>query len=367
MLYVVFTQLENSKIVKFEKIPFPQAVKLSQELEMEMREKKQEVNGEFYLLEEENNGEAIYSGTFKFGSYFAPNLFVHIKKKLPVIKTSKEKEKKRLALMAELEELVEEDLKKEEDLDSEIFGKLDKSKVSRLKRWQRRTIYGLGALFALSSIGILAFFFIQISAFNNEYQALSAEKEKQTDVIDKYQNALLGEEKTLNEYLSAKKLSNLKSNEKRIYAGYLADEKKFSELVDLYGGDPKLAATFLSNNKSVDVLKEFNEDYPTNEAKFDIAYAEEDFNKVLSIQNVEMTTQRSEKKTYAFLKTGNVEEAKAELENNNSDELSEKIAQYEQLNQAIADINKEMDEAKDDKKDDLEEEKEELQTEIDQI
>ena len=367
MLYVVFTQLEHSKIVKFEKIPFPEAVKLSHQIEMEMREKKQKIEGDFYLLEEDNNGEPIYSGTFNFGSYYAPNLFVHIKKKLPVIKTSKEKEKKRLALMADLEELVSDNYKQEENLENAWIRNLDKSKISRLKSWQRRTVYGLSLFFALATVGIFSFFIIQISSINNDYQALSAQNEEKEEIIDRYAGALLGKKDSLNAYLSDKVKSGLNDNEKRIYASYLADEKKFDQLVEVYDDDPKLAATFISNNKDTEILKEFNEDYPTNEAKYDIAYKDGNYNELLSIENVEMTSTRSEMKTYAYLKTGKIKEAKAELENNNSEDLANKISHFEQLNKAIADINEQIDDAKDDKKDDLKEEKEKLQSEIEKI
>ncbi|QHT48450.1 hypothetical protein M662_18810 [Bacillus sp. SB49] len=363
MLYVVFTQVEHSKIAKFEKIPFPEAVRLSQEIEKEMREKKEEVDGEFYLLEEDNNGDAIYSGTFRFGSYYAPNLYMHIKKKLPVIRTSKEKEKKRLALMAEMEELVSEEFKQEENVEEEAFRRLDRSRISRLKKWQRRTIYGLAAFFTLATVGTVAFFLLQIASFQAQYEEVAADKKAEEEAISRYEAALLGEDTSLKEYLAKQDLDELDGEEQKIYAGYLVEEEAFDKLVSLYEEDAKMAATFIANNQGIDALKAFNEAYPTNEAKFEIAYAEEEYDKVLSIENIETTKDRSEKKTYAYLKTGDIEKAKAELENNNSEELSEKIARYEEIDQSLADIDGDLKGAKEKEEKSLKAEKKELEAE----
>lgn len=297
MLYVVFTHLDHPKINKFEKIPFPKAVELTQGIEIEMRENKKEIPGEFHLLQDNSNGDSLYSGTFQFGSYFAPNLFIHIKKNLPSIKADKEKERKRLALMSEMDELIDDNYKKEENLEEDAFRNLDKSKISSLKKGARRTLYGLGLFFALACIVSNTFYLLQISSFNNTYQSVEAETEEQSEVINRYENALLGDRETLIKYLSEK--NDLETNEKQIYAKYLAEENNFDKLVELYNDDPKLVATFLTKYTDIEKLKAFHDAYPTNEAKFDIAYAENNYKEVISIENVEMTTERSEKKTHA--------------------------------------------------------------------
>lgn len=56
---------------------------------------------------------------------------------------------------------------------------------------------------------------------------------------------------------------------------------------------------------------------------------------MLNIQNVRMNVKRSEMKTYALLKLGKIDEAKLELNNNNSDELSKKITKYEVITAEI--------------------------------
>jgi hypothetical protein len=159
---------------------------------------------------------------------------------------------------------------------------------------------------------------------------------------------------------------DLNSQEKNIYAGYVADEGDFDKLNALFENDTSMVATFLSNHKT-DRLREYHDRYPTNEARFDLAFADENYEEVLKIENVDMSTERSKKKTYAYLKTGNLEKAKEELERNNSSEMKERIARYEELNAAIAKLDDKIDDAEEKDRKQLETEKKELLEELKSI
>ncbi|WP_332698419.1 hypothetical protein [Halalkalibacter lacteus] len=365
MLYVNFTRGKHSKIIKHERIPFPEAVKLSQEIEMEMREKNRTMESYFHVINP-NYEDDMYEGTFHFGSYAAPNLFIHIKKMLLVIKTDKEKEKIRLAFIAEMEELLDDQYKKEEDIQNDNLKNLDVSKISRLHRWQRRTIYGVAGFFALTTVGVFVYFFMQIAVFNQEYQTMASESDRQGQVINYYENALLGKTGELEQYLASLDMDDLNSQERNIYAGYVADEGDFDQLNALFENDTSMVATFLSNHKT-DRLREYHDRYPTNEARFDLAFSDENYDEVLKIENVDISTDRSKKKTYAYLKTGNLEKAKEELERNNSSEMKEKIARYEELNGAIAKLDDKIDDAEEKDRKQLETEKKALLEELKSI
>lgn len=345
MLFVIFTNVDHARITKFDKIAFKEAVQLTNEIEMEMRAKKKVLSGDFHLIREEDN-ETVYSGTFNFGSRYAPNLFIHIKKNLPKIRTNKEKERQRLLLMEEMEEQTEEAYKTEEDLSDDDLSNLDKSKISHLKRWQRRTVYGIGGFFALAFIGCLAFFMIQIASFQNEYKQVQATSEEQELLISNYEKALLNEQEDMITYLSEK--DELNEEQRLIYANYLSNNEQYEELVNLFDGDAKLALSYLSQvTDDIEKIQAFNEAYPTNEAEFEIAYANNNFEDLLAIEDVEMSVDRSKKKTYALLKTGKIEDARAELENNNDEELAEKINQYESLTEQIEDLNSQISDIED--------------------
>lgn len=368
MLYVVFTQLNHSKIQKYEKIPFDEAVKLSAELEMEMRRNKEKVPGVFSVIDSDNDNEALYAGTFNFGSYFAPNLYMHIMKNLPKIKRfgNKEKANKQIEFMRQMDNLISDDYKQEEDIDEQLFQNVDKDKISHLKKWQRWTVYVLGLFFAIAFVGTLSFFFIQIAAINADYHAMEKQLSSKEKSNNYYADALLGDEDKLKKYLSTKN-NKLTDQEKKLSAMFLANDEEYEKLVQLYNGDAKKVANFLSKNAEMDKLKAFNEEYPTNEAKFDIAYADKDYDKALSIDNYDVTPERSKKKTYAFLKTGKLDEAKKELENNNDEDLQKKVTKYEDLDKKINDLN---DKIKNDSKKDKrkhKKEKEKLEKEQSEI
>lgn len=349
MIYVIFNKMDKElkkSIPLYEKIEFNKAVELSAELEQKYREEKKQLKANFSIIEITKNDQRIElyeNGEFVFGSYFAPNLYIHIKKNLPKIRINKEKEKQKIIFMSKLEERLEEKYKEDEVIEDKELINLDKSRISYFKKWQRRTIYGIGLFFILLSIGLFAFFFIQIASINEDYQTLEKQKKELEKKTNVYATSLLGNDKKLGKYFESKE--KLDSDEKKIYVNYLLDKGDMEKALKVYK-DPSLLANFISKNKSIDVLKAFHEEHPTKEGKFDIAYENEDYETVLSIQDVENTVARSKKRTYAYLKTGEIEKAKEELENNNDDKLEKKINKYESIKMEINELNDKLESAK---------------------
>jgi hypothetical protein len=367
MLYVNFVQGKHDELPKHERIPFNDAVALSQKIEMEMREKKSKIASYFYVIDDEL-ADSLYEGEFVFGSYTAPNLFIHIKNNLPAIKTNKENEKLRLSFIADMEEATDEQYKQEEDMENDLYQHLDSTKISHLKRWQRRTIYGAAGFFAFASAGIFTFFFLQIASISNEVSSTTAEAEQQAEVITYYEQALLGEEETLEAYLSGKDTDALSNRETGIYARMVADNEDFETLNALYEEDTSLAATFLAQEADAETLRAYNEQYPTNEAQFDLAFADENYEELLEMKNVEINNRRSEMRTEALIEMGDLEGARAELENNTSSELADRLNRMEELNTQLADIDEQIDNLDEDDDEEeiqsLQEEREEAENEL---
>lgn len=362
MLYAVFIKLEHNSIKKFERIPFNNAVALTDKLEKECRESKKIIVGEFQLYESENDIIPIYEGIIEFGSYYAPNLFIHIKKKLPNIPDSKDAPITRLDLLAKMEDQTDEKFKIEEIIENEELMNLDRSKISKLKKWQRRTIYSASVIFLLLSIGLFTFFFMQIASFNKEYKALEKSEEKNNALVETYELALLGDKEQLNKFLSKEK--KLSRNENLIFTSLLIDKGNFKEALEINSGDASFVADFISKNKPIEKLKEFDKEHPTNEAKFDLAFAEKDFNTALGMTDVKMNTDRSKKRTYALLKVGNSEEALTELQNNNDKEMEKRVKKYISIQENIKKLDQEIENADDNEKTELEAEKEEMKNQL---
>ncbi|WP_054637763.1 hypothetical protein [Thalassobacillus sp. C254] len=369
MLYVNFVKGQHDKLPTHERIPFEKAVALSHDLEMEMREKKQTLASYFYVIDDELP-DSLYEGEFIFGSYAAPNLFIHITNNLPSIKTSKEHEKLRLSFIADMEEVVGDIYKVKEDPQLDTYKDLDQSKISRLNRWQRRTIYGVAGFFTLATFGVFTFFFFQIASANQEYQTMASETEERSQVIEYYEQALLGETEELEAYYAGRERDDLSSGETSIYAGFAASNDDFDTLNELFDQDTSLVATFLSQKQDTETLRAYDDQYPTNEARFDLAYVDEEYERLLQIENVEMNNDRSEKRIEAFLETGDIEGAREELEQHPSEEVEEKVNRYEELHDQLDDLNEQLesvDEDEEEERESLEEERENIQAEIEEL
>lgn len=366
MLYINFVQGNHENLPKHERIPFNEVVALSHKIESEMREKQSTIASYFYVIDDEM-ADTLYEGEFIFGSHSSPNLYIHIINKLQSIKTSKENEKLRLSFITDMEALVDEKYKKQDEMEENPFQDLDRTRISRLKRWQRRSIYGLTGVLGLACIGILAFFLIQVSSISEEAQASVAQVEEQEETIEYYEQALLGDEDNLESYFNEKEIESLSDRERNIYASLVADNQDFDTLNTLFENDNRLAATFLGQQGNIPALRAYNEQFPTNEARFDLAYAEEKYEEMLNVENVEINSRRSEMRTEALLKTGDIEAARQELENNSSTELAERVNRYGELDSEISDLNEQIENL--DKEEDeeeiktLEEQKESLENE----
>lgn len=342
MLYVNFTRGSHAKIRKHERMPFPQAVEISHEIEMEMRGKGEKLESYFYVIDTDYD-EAMYEGHFTFGSYQAANLFLHIKKQLPKIRVNKERERIRLAFIADLEESVDERYKIEEEFDPNEKN-LEWDKVSRLKKWQRRTVYGLTGFFAVTSVCVPAYFFIQLANLNQSYHASVANAEESKEVLDTYEGALLGNDEALYDYLDSLTQEEMSDAERNLYAGFVADAGEFEQLNTLFDQDHSLVASFLSIHRETETLQAYHEEYPTNEAMFDIAYVNEEFEEVTTIEDVDITQERSKKRANAFLQIGNAIEAESELSRfGATDQQANALKAYTTRQIRIDEINQEMD------------------------
>lgn len=333
MLNIVFFNSTNTeKIENFRQIPFSEAVALTENVERECRKEKKSFQAEFQVVDE--NGNIYYHGIFSFGSYDYQNVYHQVRETAPKIKLPKGEEHERQFLLEQIEKLTPAAYKEIEYVDK-TFINLEKTNISKLKKWQRVAFYLLAPA---ASIGCLAFAFmfnVQQSNFNEQLANEIEKTEINKQLIDHYEAALQGNKDSYLTYLE--KLNNDKKltenqqvlliNEYLIAGAY----DKAVELNDdvIYVETLLLANKEISNKEKANKIAAFNELYPTNEARFDLAYFEQNYELLLNVENVNMTVQRSEMKTYALLKLGKVEDAKKELNNNSNSVLSEKIVRYE--------------------------------------
>ena len=369
MLEVWFHGVEDKSIPNHKRIEFEKAVKLTHELEHKYREEKKIMSGNFTVISTKTDA-TLYAGTFNFGSYDYPNLYQQIKQMAGQIRVDRDKLADKTFLLDQIEKLTPEEYKKEEIIDKTLLN-LDKSKVSRLKKWQRVSVYAVSVIATIGLVTMTVLYIVQTAQNERELAKVNQDMAKQEELSKTYEAAIIGDAEPLKAYLSGKKLND---NQKVILGNLYLGEGDYEKAVEVMG-DPRQVVSMITESPKGDkekVLQAFNELFPTNEGRFDLAYLQKDYELMLNIPTVNMTKKRSEMKTYALLKTGKLDEAKAELASNNNPEMKEKIDKYEVLKAEISTLNEklEMEKTKKDKdeklvkkmSDELKKKNDELQT-----
>lgn len=336
MLQVLFSNVEDNLIPNHTRINFDQVVGMTHELELKCRDEKKVISSEFTVIAPETE-TTLYVGIFNFGSYDYPNVYHQIKDITQRIKVNKKNLADKTYLLEKIEELTPDEYKVEETIDKTLIN-LDKSKISRLKKWQRVVIYSFSALVTVGLVVLGSSFVLQKAQYEQALADGRKSVKANEEIVEVYETALLGNKEELEVYFDGKKLNE---NQQHILVDMYLKEDKYDKAVATLG-DPVEVETIILNDDfwangeaKIKKLKEFNELYPTNEARFDIAYFEKEYELMLNLPSINMTAKRSRMKTYALMKLGKIDEAKVELNNNNDERLTEKIDRYEILQAEI--------------------------------
>lgn len=86
-----------------------------------------------------------------------------------------------------------------------------------------------------------------------------------------------------------------------------------------------LIAGLLSQNQRFDDLATFNEKFPTPEGTFDLAFHNEDWKQVITLNDPQLTSERQAMLVYAYVQLGQMEEAEILNKTLKSDKLTEEI------------------------------------------
>lgn len=334
MLFVRFTDVPDTRIQNYERLPFAEAVIATHELHQAHSEEGTSCSGDFRLFDQKD--ELLYRGTFTFGTEGTyPNLYHQVQDRVQRIRTKKEDNAKKMWILDEIESETPEDYKRHSIKSNPIVSSTYQSRLTRL---QRRLIYGA------ATAGILFTSLFTAAQWFSDKEA-HAEQVTGTEQtwLDAYERALQGEESSLIDLLERKDRSE--EEDILLVDLYLAEgaDQKALELTD----DPilietKLARLDLSDQEKLERLQEFQASHPTDEGAFDLATLERDHETMAKTENVEWTAPRISAKVTAYLYLGDIEAANDWASKTNDPAVQEKIDEYKNITATIGELNEKL-------------------------
>ncbi|UOQ95088.1 hypothetical protein MUO14_09230 [Halobacillus shinanisalinarum] len=361
---VLFTSKLEGEIKSFQPYPFHEAVEKTEELDTKWKKKNTEpIPLDFMICNDE--GDKLYKGTYVVGSEDTTNIYDHVCRKLIQMPMNhKQQETERDILLQHLTSHTPTTYK----LDVTELLEKDSSNQKGWKNLSKRQkiMTGSFACLVIVTIVMAVALVFMLRSQSQAMQQMDQELAEVKATKNVYETAVTGDMTEAIDELQAQRKLTESAQEALIH--FLLSKKNYEEAVKEAG---KEQTSFLAGQimqlHGIEELQTFQESYPSPAGAFEIAYHTEDYEKAIAVGDVPMTAERYKEKGMAYLRLGQLEEAKKMASEAKSDGLNEKISTYEQLEQQLAQINSqiEMEKQSDDKNQDkikeLEEQKKELQ------
>jgi len=329
MLFVRFTDVPKETFANYERLPYEEALLLSTQVHQEAQQANERFASEFRIFDDAD--QLVYKGTFQFGDPIYPNLYLQLKDRIPRIRIRKEDATKKILLLENLESLTPDSYKTMTT--SAIQQQPDATHISRLRRGQRRLVYGVSgvSLLLLSTLSVVQL--VQpdppsgVEAEISDWQPL-------------YETALTGETGPLVERLEKRK--SLNDEQQQFLITQYIEKQDYDQAVDVTN-DPIDVETIIMQSKRFatnrqDTLQAFQAVYPTDEGSFDLAILQKDYKHAISLTGVEMTTARQEAKTRAYIALKDVTKAQESVKTINDEQLKKQVATLVQLDEEIQEL-----------------------------
>ncbi|HAE0520941.1 hypothetical protein [Exiguobacterium acetylicum] len=326
MLFVRFTDVPKDGFPNYERLPYEEALLLSTQVHQEAQQANERFASEFRIFDDAD--QLVYKGMFQFGDLIYPNLYLQLKDRIPRIRIRKEDATKKILLLENLERLTPESYKTMTT--SVIQQQSNATHVSRLRRGQRRLVYGVSGV-SLLLLGALSV--VQLV----QPDPPSGVQAETSDWQPLYEAALTGETGPLVERLEKRK--SLNDEQQQFLITQYVEEQDYDQAVSVTK-DPIDVETIIMQSKRFatnrqDTLQAFQAVYPTDEGTFDLSILQKDYKRAVSLTGVEMTTARQEAKTRAYIALKDVTKAQESVKLVHDEELKEQVATLVQLDEEI--------------------------------
>lgn len=326
MLFVRFTDVPKDAFPNYERLPYEEALLLSTQVHQESQQANERFSSEFRIFDDAD--QLVYKGMFQFGDPIYPNLYLQLKDRIPRIRIRKEDATKKILLLENLERLTPKSYKTMTT--SVIQQQPNATHVSRLRRGQRRLVYGVSGV-SLLLLGALSV--VQLV----QPDPPSGVQAETSDWQPLYEAALMGETGPLVERLEKRK--SLNDEQQQFLITQYVEEQEYDQAVSVTK-DPIDVETIIVQSKRFatnrqDTLQAFQAVYPTDEGTFDLAILQKDYRRAVSLTGVEMTTARQEAKTRAYIALKDVTKAKESVRTVQDEKLKEQVATFVRLDEEI--------------------------------
>ena len=326
MLFVRFADVPKEAFPNYERLPYEEALLLSTQVHQEAQKTNERFASEFRIFDDDD--QLVYKGTFQLGDPTYPNLYLQLKDRIPRIRIRKEDATKKILLLENLERLTPESYKTM--MTSAIQQQPDATHISRLRRGQRRLVYGVSGV-SLLLLGALSV--VQLV----QPDPPSGVQAETSDWQPLYEAALTGETGPLVERLEKRK--SLNDEQQQFLITQYVEEQDYDQAVSVTK-DPIDVETIIMQSKRFatnrqDTLQAFQAVYPTYEGTFDLAILQKDYKRAVLLPGVEMTTARKEAKTRAYIALKDVTKAQESVKTVHDEELKEQVATLVQLDEEI--------------------------------
>ncbi|WP_214770826.1 hypothetical protein [Exiguobacterium sp. s133] len=326
MLFVRFTDVPKEAFPNYERLPYEEALLLSTQVHQEAQQANERFASEFRIFDDAD--QLVYKGSFQFGDPTYPNLYLQLKERIPRIRIRKEDATKKILLLENLERLTPESYKTMTT--AAIQQHPDATHVSRLRRGQRRLVYGVSgvSLLLLGSLSI-----VQLT----QPDSPSSVRASSGDWQPLYEEALNGKTDPLMQRLEKQKSW---SNEQQQFLITQYVEREDYDQAVAVTNDPIDVETIIMQSKPFatdrqETLQAFQAVHPTDEGAFDLAILEKDYKRAVSIPDVEMTTARKEAKTRAYIALKDVTKAQESVKLVQDEQLKQQVVTLVQLDEEI--------------------------------
>lgn len=327
MLFVRFTDVAKEAFPNYERLPYEEALLLSTQVHQEAQQANERFASEFRIFDDAD--QLVYKGTFQFGHTTYPNLYQQLKERIPRIRIRKEDATKKILLLENLERLTPESYKTMTTV--AIQQHPDTTHVSRLRRGQRRLVYGVSGV-SLLLLGALSIVQLTQPDSPNNVRAASS-----GDWQPLYEEALNGKTDPLMQRLEKQK--SLSNEQQQFLITQYVEREDYDQAVAVTN-DPIDVETIIMQSKPFatdrqETLQAFQAVHPTDEGAFDLAILEKDYKRAVSIPDIEMTTARKEAKTRAYIALKDVTKAQESVKLVQDEQLKQQVVTLVQLDEEI--------------------------------